>query len=114
MVKMIRELEPGGGGLKFLEEVREGDPHHYSSGGDHLQMDHKELGREWSEEQVEVVSGEIQGLCGGLGDGDVVTGRNGATDSVHSGLDVSVLVMHNAEWSLFLNENQTHSVGHSF
>lgn len=60
----VRELEPSGSGLEFLEEVGERDPYYHIGGRHHLQVDHEVLGGERAEEEVEEGANEVEGLGG--------------------------------------------------
>ena len=77
-----RKLQPSRSGFEFFENIRERNPHNQTIVCSHGQVNHKILGRNWFEYEVQVVTGQSERLGACFGKLDVVAGRNGAADSM--------------------------------
>ena len=74
--RSVWELKPSGSELELLEEIREGYPDHHTLVGDHFKMNDKVFGRLRSKHNIEKSSSEVKTLGRGLGELNVVAGRN--------------------------------------
>ena len=78
-----RELQPGGSGLKLLEQVGEGQPYDQAVLGGNIYMHYKVLGGNGPKQQVKIASSKSQRLWPCARNLDVVACRDVAGDFEH-------------------------------